>query len=97
MSIIISLDGLVLDVEGSYDEGYPELHTYPNGDPGYPEEPPSFYADKVFYKNVEVTELISTLEDLILQLVKKSTNNKYLHYYNIWDIIEEECLKEINK
>lgn len=43
----IEMGELTLEVEATYRPGTPDVHTLPNGDPGYPGDPPELDIDSV--------------------------------------------------
>jgi len=44
----IEFRGIEVDVDYYFDEGDPGVHTYSNGDPGYPPTPPEFSVERVW-------------------------------------------------
>jgi len=92
--ITIKLDTISLDIKGYYNKGYPELHSYPNGDPGYPGEPPSFDIEIIEFYGKDITDLINDLNEIFCSIMKKHNNNSY---YDLWIYLEDKILKELNK
>jgi hypothetical protein len=53
-----------VEVTGEYMPGEPGVHTYPNGDPGYPPTPPSFDIHEVKLNGTNISHLLS-IDDLM--------------------------------
>ena len=53
----ITWNNAEIDVSFDYEEGDPGVHTYSNGDPGYPPSPPEFIITSVDFKGIDVTDL----------------------------------------
>lgn len=53
-----------LEVRFDFTPGDPGVHTYSNGDPGYPPSPEEFIINAVLYKDIDVIDLFDD-DDLI--------------------------------
>lgn len=93
MTVTIKLEDISLEITGSYDPGYPSLYAYRNGDPGYPEEPPSFDIESVHYNGKDVTQLIDSMNDIFYSLVRKADG---IIYESLWIYLENKVIKELN-
>lgn len=49
---------------GTYEPGSPDVHTLPNGDPGYPGSPSDFIWESAWIGELDVTDLVSELLDV---------------------------------
>jgi len=71
MEVQLRIDRELIYVTGKYTPEEYGLHTYPNGDPGYPGTPSEFHIEKIEWETVngtiDITSLIFTLEDLDLE------------------------------
>jgi hypothetical protein len=61
-----------IDVSFDYEEGDPGVHTYPNGDPGYPPSPEELIVSSVRYKGKDITDLfdeddITRMEEILIK------------------------------
>lgn len=92
--VSIKIGNITLDVKGWYDEGESGLWTYPNGDPGYPELPPSFEIESICYEEKDITQLIDSLNDVFLSIYKKTDK---IIYEDLYSEIEYLVLKELEK
>jgi len=88
-TVTVKFGDISLDITGFYDAGYPELYAYSNGDPGYPEEPPSFDIDSVVYNDKDITQLMDSMNDVFCLLGKKLDKSVYL---DLWIYLEGEVL-----
>lgn len=61
-TVTIDWNGFILDVSGQYEQGDEGLWTYPNGDPGYPSMPPTFYIEGMELIQGELFDLINEVE-----------------------------------
>ena len=77
MTVSIKIGDITLDVEGYYDPGAPGLWTYPNGDPGYPDTPPSFEISSIMYCGKDITLVIEEFNNLFYQLARKADSIIY--------------------
>lgn len=50
-SVDIVEDDVILEVSGTYSPGDPGVHTFPNGDPGYPPTGPEVDIEKIMWKD----------------------------------------------
>lgn len=53
MNITFEAIGLTFQAEVSYTPGRPGVHTLPNGDPGYPDEPPEMTINRLWESSSE--------------------------------------------
>ena len=72
MKILLTIE---VEVTGTYTKGDPGLRTYPNGDPGYPPDSPSFDVEKVEYNGVDITKAL-TYQDFDA-IVESAMNDPY--------------------
>lgn len=47
----------------THSPGTPDVRTLPNGDPGYPGDPPEFFVDAVTHRGIDITELLLQCSD----------------------------------
>lgn len=76
-TITVTIGSISLDVTGYYNEGCPGLWTHSNGDPGYPEDPPSFDIVSVMYCGKDITQVIEEFNNLFYQLARKADSIIY--------------------
>ena len=55
----ITWNNAEIDVSFDYEEGDTGVHTYSNGDPGYPPSPPEFNITSVHYKDIDIIDLFN--------------------------------------
>lgn len=84
-TVSIYLGELELEITGFYIPCDPMVHTYSNGDPGYPGAPSEFEIEKIKFKGTEIIDLIQELDGLLP--AKLSTN--------LWTQIEEKVIEQI--
>jgi len=90
--IQIKLGENILDIEGVYIPLHKGIHTYPNGDPGYPDDPSEFAIDKVLFNNVDISDILNEIDTFFyLQLQIKESHR------SIWDLLSEKALEEFEK
>lgn len=87
-TINIIYRGLSLSVTGKYSKGSPMVMYLRNGDPGYPEEPPEFYIEKVELKGEDITDFFDNLVNRVY------IDHKYVDT-DCFVEIEELCLESI--
>ena len=57
-NLSVSYRGHDFSVSGIYSAGDPGVHTYANGDPGYPPTSPEVEYSKIEYKGVDIIKLL---------------------------------------
>lgn len=58
------------DVEYAYTKGLRGLLTLPNGDPGYPDEPPEVELESIHVEGSEIEFIDYLNEDFLLELIE---------------------------
>lgn len=64
-----TVDDLVVSVGFTYDPGDPGVHTYPNGDPGYPGTPSEVSIEEIWIGEHDLFAVLS--EDVIDKMEEK--------------------------
>ncbi len=59
ISIVHRGEYKILSVKYKYTKGIRGVHTYPNGDPGYPDEEPELELLQVFYRQRKIIRYLS--------------------------------------
>lgn len=90
-TVNIDFHGEALRIEGLYSPEVPAKY-YPIDD-AYPGDSAEFEIDKVFYKEVDITDLIQVFNDELFSIVKYAFNTSI--QTDLFFSIEEACLKEL--
>ena len=92
-TVNINFHGESLRIEGIYSPEVPAIH-YPVDD-AYPGDSAEFEIDKVFYKEVDITDLIQACNDELFSIVKYAFNTSI--QTDLFFSLEEACLKELEE
>lgn len=83
-----------LTMTGNFIAGDPGVHTFRNGDPGYPPTPAEFEFDTVECDNV--AELLNDIDEFYYQKIKKLKEDiKKNIEYKLKDLIFKEQINEV--
>jgi hypothetical protein len=75
----ITFKGVDMDVNFNFHPGDPGVHTYSNGDPGYPPTDPEIEINSVFLGPYDITDLVEIYLDDITEILwkERGRNNDY--------------------
>lgn len=93
----ISIGDVDLDVWGEYSPETPDVWYLSNGDPGYPGEPEYFEINKIFYNDVDITDIVEAMNMLFLSTLRVNHIENYHSIDDLWLLIERLCIEEITK
>ena len=67
--------GIEVEVDYKFTPGRPGVWTLPNGDPGYPDDPPEMDIEAIKIKGVDIYEILSqadidSIDTLVFEKVK---------------------------
>ena len=55
----ITYQGIKMEVEMYFEKGDKGVHTYSNGDPGYPPTPDEYYIESINVEGINIAEIVS--------------------------------------
>ena len=88
----------LIQIEGNYISEDPGIHTYRNGDPGYPPSPSELEIEGISFLKGGLLEYTNWANDIMEKGLKHISEGKNRYYVDcIWDILINLAIEQYEK